>query len=209
MSSLPAVGPLKIVILGEGRVGKTSMLRQYVKHTFDDSEASTQSAAYLEKRITLRGKQVLLSLWDTAGQERFHALAPIYYRDADGALLVYDVTDVESFRRVAKWVEELGVMGTQCALGIVGNKMDLRSQVRVPTNEAEAYALSIHARHSLASAKLGQGVEETFSALVQDVLDFRPNAGLGAPGRQARGTMLVVDDTVPQRQRGCCGGPGS
>merc|ERR1719277_2881142 len=102
-----AAGPFKIVALGEGRVGKTSLLRRYVSGTFSDREASTQQAAYQEKRLTLGGRQVQLSLWDTAGQERFHSLAPIYYRDADGALLVYDITDCQSFERVAKWVSEL------------------------------------------------------------------------------------------------------
>merc|ERR1719198_2519517 len=114
-----AAGPFKIVILGEGRVGKTSLLRRYVRRTFDDKEASTQTAAYLEKQIVVNGQQVRLSLWDTAGQEKYHALAPIYYRDADGAVIVYDITDTESFRRVAKWIEELRAVGSTCTVMIV------------------------------------------------------------------------------------------
>merc|ERR1719277_897596 len=140
-----AAGPFKIVALGEGRVGKTSLLRRYVHRGFDEAEASTLSAAYLEKRVAVRGQQVQLSLWDTAGQERFHSLAPIYYRDADGALLVYDVTDAESFRQVAKWVEELRAIGHNSAVYIVGNKCDLRQQVAL--GDAQAYARSIGAGH--------------------------------------------------------------
>lgn len=196
------LGPFKIVILGEGRVGKTSLLRRYVTQTFSDQEASTQSAAYLDKVVQLRGTQVQLSLWDTAGQERFHSLAPIYYRDADGALLVYDTTDAESFRRVAKWVEELQVAGTQCNLAIVGNKCDLQSQARVPKADAETYARSINARHSLASAKLGHGVEEAFGALVEDVVASKTR---GDTGRRTRATLLVAEDAPPTR-KGCCGG---
>ncbi|CAK9001128.1 unnamed protein product [Durusdinium trenchii] len=219
-------GPFKIVILGEGRVGKTSLLRRYVSQSFDSDEASTQSAAYLDKVLQLRGTQVQLSLWDTAGQERFHALAPIYYRDADGALLVYDVTEPESFRRVAKWVEELQVAGPQCALAIVGNKCDLQSQVavyesqtmgskptkntaeppaRVPKADAESYARSINARHSVASAKLGHGVEETFGALVEDVLTSKATRSGAGGGRRTRGTIVVAEDEPAQR-KGCCGG---
>jgi len=218
------IGPYKIVILGEGRVGKTSLLRQYVRGTFDDREASTLSASYLEKRVPVRGKQMQLALWDTAGQERFHALAPIYYRDADGALLVYDVTDVESFRRVSHWVEELQTMGTKCAVAIVGNKIDLRAQAKVSVADAEAYARSISARHSLASAKLGQGVQDVFTRLAEDVLDIRGTSGrqagntreAGGPARQsARQGLQVVDDSFsastpgrPQtRRKGqCCAG---
>ncbi|CAJ1336723.1 unnamed protein product [Effrenium voratum] len=196
------LGPYKIVILGEGRVGKTSLLRRYVSQSFNDEEASTQSAAYLDKTVQLRGTQVQLSLWDTAGQERYHALAPIYYRNADGALLVYDITDAESFRRVAKWVEELQVAGTQCALAIVGNKSDLQSQARVPKADAEAYARSINARHSMASAKLGHGVEEAFGALAEDVLASKMR---GDSTRRTRGTLRVAEDAAPSR-KGCCAG---
>lgn len=206
-----AAGPFKIVILGEGRVGKTSLLRQYVSGTFDANEASTdtESVAHREKVLTLRSRQVHLSLWDTAGQERFHSLAPIYYRGADGALLVYDITDIESFKRVAKWVEELSVAGSRCVLAIVGNKTDLRPQARVPLADAEAYARSISARHSLASAKLGQGVEEMFTKLAEDVLDFRLNAdSCQKQSRQRTRSRapLVRDDFPQQRSAGCCGG---
>lgn len=219
MSALPKEGPFKIVILGEGRVGKTSLLQQFVKKTFDEQQASTQSAAYLDKTVQVRGVQVQLSLWDTAGQERFHSLAPIYYRDADGALLVYDVTDPETFKRVAKWVEELKmVKGSGVALAIVGNKIDLRTQARVPVQDAEAYARDIGARHSLASAKLGQGVEEAFTRLTEDVLVMKSSDGAGGErgrSRQRRGPM-VGDDPVDRvnlddpsrsssRRKSCCG----
>merc|ERR1719510_1106818 len=155
----------------------------------------------------MRGRRIQLSLWDTAGQERFRALAPIYYRGADGALLVYDVTDIESFKRVAKWVEELSAAGPRCALAIVGNKIDLRSQVRVSQADAEAYARSISAKHSLASAKIGEGVEETFTGLVEDILDKRLQGGSGqGPSRASRGRGTLVVDDVPQPTRkGCCG----
>jgi Ras-related protein Rab-21 len=94
----------KIVLLGEGRVGKTSIILRYVKGEYNERQISTLQASYFEKKLVLDGNPVELSIWDTAGQERFHALGPIYYRDADGALLVYDITDTESFVKVKKWV---------------------------------------------------------------------------------------------------------
>lgn len=207
MSGLPTVGPFKIVVLGEGRVGKTSLLKRFVYGNFNTDEASTLSAAYLDKSLIARGKQVQLSLWDTAGQERFHALAPIYYRGASGALLVYDTTDMDSFRHVSTWVEELHAMGQNCALAIVGNKCDLRSQASVPQAEAEAYARSVGARFRLASAKLGHGVEEAFKDLAEAVVERNPSG----PGMSRN--LLVVDDTpllrprIRRRDR-CCGGGG-
>jgi Ras-related protein Rab-21 len=94
----------KIVLLGEGRVGKTSILLRYTKGEYNDRQTSTLQASYIDKKISIGGNNIQLSIWDTAGQERFHALGPIYYRDADGALLVYDITDIESFTKVKKWV---------------------------------------------------------------------------------------------------------
>jgi Ras-related protein Rab-21 len=72
----------KIVLLGEGRVGKTSILLRYIRGEYSDNQISTLQASYLDKKITVAGSNVQLSVWDTAGQERFHALGPIYYRDA-------------------------------------------------------------------------------------------------------------------------------
>ena len=86
----------------------------------------------MSKRLNIRGKRVTLSIWDTAGQERFHALGPIYYRDANGAVLVYDITDADSFIKVKNWVKELRKMlGNDISLIIVGNKIDLEKQRRV------------------------------------------------------------------------------
>ena len=94
-------------------------------------------ASYLDKRVSVGTTNAQLSVWDTAGQERFHALGPIYYRDADGALLVYDITDAESFTKVRKWVKELRkIVGEGISIVIAGNKIDLERNRQV--NEKEA-----------------------------------------------------------------------
>merc|ERR1712125_48880 len=79
----------KIVLLGEGCVGKTSICLRYCENQFNDSHVTTIQASFLRKRLNISRSRVNLAIWDTAGQERFHALGPIYYRDSDGALLVY------------------------------------------------------------------------------------------------------------------------
>ncbi|KAL5016745.1 hypothetical protein ScPMuIL_006334 [Solemya velum] len=90
----------KVVLLGEGCVGKTSLVLRYVENKFNDKHLTTLQASFLNKKITFGGKRVNLAIWDTAGQERFHALGPIYYRDSNGAILVYDITDEDSFQKV-------------------------------------------------------------------------------------------------------------
>jgi Ras-related protein Rab-21 len=97
----------KVVLLGEGRVGKTSIVLRFTKGEYDDRQQSTVQASFIDKKISVDGNIAQLSIWDTAGQERFHALAPIYYRDADVAIIVYDVTDVQSFEKVKNWVRFL------------------------------------------------------------------------------------------------------
>lgn len=158
----------KIVLLGEGRVGKTSILLRYTKGEYDDTQVSTLQASYLDKKIMVGGINAQLSIWDTAGQERFHALGPIYYRDANAALLVYDITDMESFNKVRKWVKELRkIVGDEILIAIAGNKVDLERQRGVLHEDAVAYAASVGASHFYTSAKSNKGLEEVFIDLTQ------------------------------------------
>ena len=108
-------------------MGKTSLVMRYTKDSFNTKHEVTIQASFLQKVLTFpNGQRYNLNIWDTAGQERFRALSPIYYRDAHGALLVYDITDNSSFDRVKNWVKELKKMlGTNVAIAIVGNKIDL------------------------------------------------------------------------------------
>jgi len=161
----------KIVLLGEGRVGKTSLVLRYTQNKFDEKTPSTIQASFQTKMLTVDGQSLTLAVWDTAGQERFHALGPIYYRDANGALLVYDITDNDSFARVQNWVKELRKMlGTDIVLAIAGNKCDLERNRVVPIDKAEAFALSVGARHYSTSAKLNKGVDELFLDLTKRML---------------------------------------
>lgn len=163
----------KIVLLGEGRVGKTSILLRYTKGEYDDKQVSTLQASYLDKKLMVGGINVQLSIWDTAGQERFHALGPIYYRDAHAALLVYDITDMNSFNKVRKWVKELrSIVGNEILIAIAGNKIDLERQRGVSGEDALTYAASVGATHFYTSAKSNKGLEEIFIDLTQSEFFF-------------------------------------
>jgi len=110
-------------MLGEGRVGKTSLTLRFCNDHFDGNQESTINASYLEKNVTTASNEnVTVAIWDTAGQEKFHALTPLYYRDALGAIIVYDITFKESFDRVQKWIEELKQYGGKdMIIAIAGN----------------------------------------------------------------------------------------
>lgn len=203
-------GPFKIVLLGEGRVGKTSLVSRFVRNTFDPKEMSSQSAAFCEKRVKIQNTTVNLAIWDTAGQERFHSLAPIYYREAHGAVIVYDITDMDSWNRVPKWISELQVTGTNCNIALVGNKQDLRAQARVPQVDAERYARSIGGKHFPVSCKLNEGVEAVFLGLAEDCLRRGgAGGGTGQSGRKSRVLVAAEDPPARVRKRDrCCGGGG-
>ncbi|RNE99892.1 ras-related protein Rab21 [Trypanosoma rangeli] len=166
---------MKIVMLGEGRVGKTSLLERFVSDSFqDDCESTTGASMYASVNIsTFNGVTAKLSLWDTAGQERYHALGPIYYRDAQGAIIVYDITDYESFVKVKVWLKELQqvVGNNNISVVVVGNKIDLERQRRVTVKEAEEWANGLHAKHYSVSAKLGLHVAEPFTEIATNVLN--------------------------------------
>ncbi|THU56919.1 hypothetical protein C4D60_Mb11t22280 [Musa balbisiana] len=163
MSSRPPNLTFKLVLLGDGRVGKTSLVLRYVNNVFSEKQEATVQAFYLKKHLVIEGVPVTLSIWDTAGQERFHALGPIYYRDADAALLVYDITDNDTFLRVRKWVKELQQMASKdIVMAIAANKSDLVRSKKYDIQEAESYAATIGSKIFVTSAKSGTGVDEVF-----------------------------------------------
>lgn len=197
----------KCVLLGEGCVGKTSLVLRYVENKFNDKHITTLQASFLTKKLNIGGKRVNLSIWDTAGQERFHALGPIYYRDSNGAILVYDITDEDSFQKVKNWVKELRKMlGNDICLCIAGNKIDLEKERHVSVADAEAYAASVGAKHFHTSAKLNKGIEEMFLDLSKSMIE---KAGQDNNRNQKdstnRKSVVVVDDDAPAHQKsGCC-----
>lgn len=202
----------KIVLLGEGCVGKTSLVLRYCQDKFNDKHLTTLQASYLTKKLNIEGKRVNLSIWDTAGQERFHALGPIYYRDSNGAILVYDITDEDSFQKVKSWVKELRkILGDDICLCIVGNKIDLEKDRHVDADEAEAYAKSVGAKHLHSSAKLNKGVDEVFLELSKNMVAVEDSSGSNGQRRSGRGAsgrkrgVEIVDEQPPgQPKKGCC-----
>ncbi|KAK4306978.1 hypothetical protein Pmani_021231 [Petrolisthes manimaculis] len=201
----------KIVLLGEGCVGKTSLVLRYVEDKFNDRHITTLQASFLTKRVNLSGKRVNLAIWDTAGQERFHALGPIYYRESHGAVLVYDITDQDSFEKVKNWVRELRrMLGNDICLVIAGNKVDLEKDRHVSQEEAEAYAQEVGAFHFQTSAKQNKGVEDLFLELTRRMLDTAVTNDQQRINTLTRGgnnrNLQIVDDqpSTSSSKSSCC-----
>jgi Ras-related protein Rab-21 len=195
--------PIKIVLLGEGRVGKTSILLRYAKNEFSATQQPTTSSSFLEKRINLDGVAVTLSIWDTAGQEKYHALGPIFYRDADAAALVFDHNDANSFEKVQVWMKELRVMvDDDIPICIAGNKCDLPR--KVDADLVTAYALEANAKVFWTSALLNQEIDDLFVFLAREVLARRGPLALD----QASAPKLVLlpppPTTTNNNESECC-----
>ncbi|XP_069504981.1 ras-related protein Rab-5A isoform X2 [Ambystoma mexicanum] len=119
----------KLVLLGESAVGKSSLVLRFVKGQFHEFQESTIGAAFLTQTVCLDDTTVKFEIWDTAGQERYHSLAPMYYRGAQAAIVVYDITNEESFARGKNWVKELQRQASpNIVIALSGNKADLASK---------------------------------------------------------------------------------
>jgi len=158
----------KIVLLGDTGVGKTSIALRFTQDTFQTRTTPTIGASFLMKNLVIDEKKIKLQIWDTAGQERFKSLAPMYYRGASAALLIYDVTSPSSFNKVKDWVNELRInVPEDIIMVIVGNKIDklsdrVKNRTLKPEVGGQDYARSVGASFIETSAKTKEGIEEVF-----------------------------------------------
>ncbi|CCW66006.1 unnamed protein product [Phytomonas sp. Hart1] len=142
---------LKIIILGDSGVGKTSLMQQYVNHKFDNRYKATIGADFLSKDIEINGQVVTLQIWDTAGQERFQSLGSAFYRGADACILVFDVTQSESFAHLGSWLEEFSIQAGCRDSVLIGNKTDLNERRRVSTKTAQMWCAKQNMNNSTGS----------------------------------------------------------
>ncbi|KAK9211510.1 hypothetical protein WN943_000887 [Citrus x changshan-huyou] len=143
--------------------GKTSLVLRFVKGQFFDFQESTIGAAFFTQVLSLNEVTIKFDIWDTAGQERYHSLAPMYYRGAAAAVVVYDITSMDSFERAKKWVQELQRQGNpNLIMFLVANKVDLEEKRKVKNEEGELYAQENGLSFLETSAKSAHNVNELF-----------------------------------------------
>ena len=164
-----AVEPLevKVVIVGDSDVGKTSLSIRYCHGEFE-SHQPTIGANFLKVRVVVDGAELSLQIWDTAGQERFRSMAPMYYRGAKAAICVFDVTNEESFHRVSSWLRDLKPFADpNCVICLAGNKCDKAEKYDLAM--CEELAQSMGATFTKTSALTGEGIAELFDKLSRNI----------------------------------------
>ena len=160
-----SVQNIKIALIGDSGVGKSCIALRYTTNEFNDNYISTNGAAYSTKIIQHGSDSIQLDIWDTAGQERFRSLGRRFYKDAFIVLLVYDITNAESFNNIKEvWYPELKNSGeSNPVIGVAGNKSDqYESEETVNEEEARKYSESINGVFELVSAKTGNNIDILF-----------------------------------------------
>jgi len=195
---------LKLVLLGQKQVGKTSLFNQYVyKEVFRTT--TTIGAYFAEKNMTLDEETYKVAIWDTAGEERFSALTSFYTRQTNCAVIVYDVTDKNSFRAVERWCNQLD---SDCVIIIAGNKIDLLEQSTERSSQPrdislaniQQYAKSVNALTIEGSALTGLNVSEMFENVVAEYIKRK-----GAPTRDNHSGFKVKQQSeADEKKKSCC-----
>ena len=187
----------KIVLLGDGGVGKTCIISRYILGQFEKGTVATNGASFCSKRVNFSqlNKALLLDIWDTAGQERYRALTKFFYKEAAVCILVYDITKRATFENIKSyWYEQLKEnAGKNIVVGIAGNKCDLYEEEEVQEEEAREFAESIGAVFELTSAQNNTGINELFLNCGYKYLDpnFKPELdGLASTSEQKQQESL-------------------
>ncbi|XP_069783189.1 ras-related protein Rab-35-like [Narcine bancroftii] len=163
----------KLLIIGDSGVGKSSLLLRFADNTFSGSYITTIGVDFKIRTVDVHGEKVKLQIWDTAGQERFRTITSTYYRNTHGVIVVYDVTNPQSFVNVKRWLHEINQNCDTVAKVLVGNKSEDPSRRQVDHGDAKRFCDQLGIRLFETSAKENTNVEEMFSAVTAMVLQCK------------------------------------
>lgn len=210
VNSKPMPLLIRILMIGDSSVGKTSLVLRYDDRGFNLRFTTTIGVDYSDRLLELDGRQVKLQIWDTAGQERFHSLTTSFFKRAEGFVLVYDVSNRQSFESVSTWMKDIVEQGKRGSdVVICGNKCDLQGR-EVPREEGEQLAAELGVPYMETSAKDNLNVKETFDDLAARV---KTRLEVSQAASDAAGETLRInggrmggdaDTSLTQKMESCC-----
>jgi small GTP-binding protein len=191
---------IKVILVGNTSVGKTCIVKRGNSGVFDDESVPTLGAAYLPKVVLVGQTEVHLHIWDTAGQERYRGMAPMYFRGAHVAVLVYSVCDAQSFAGIDKWIESLRDNADANIIKfLIGNKIDLEDDRIVSFEAGTEKAAALQSHFHEVSAKTGYGIDDFFQEVAKLYLE------LSAPQKEEAPPAVVLDNSItPKKKRSKC-----
>ncbi|KAF8567747.1 hypothetical protein P879_02720 [Paragonimus westermani] len=189
------------VFKGNVGVGKSSLTLRFVAHEFNGECVSTCGVEFKTKLLNIQNKIVNVQIWDTVGQETYKSLPSSYYRGALGALVVFDITDENSFNDVTVWLEELKkFVDSDAQVLLVGNKSDLKHKRKVSVDKSTRFASSKGLPFMETSARDGTNVDEAFTHVIKGILDLAMNSS----SKEVIPCVQLNQSTEKHKSGGCC-----
>lgn len=170
---------IKLIVLGDSNVGKTSLIHSYIYNTCLEDATPTVGLENKVKTIDLRGFKTKVQIWDTAGQEKFNSLTQQFFRNTDGIILVFDLTNKNSFNHIKDWIDKVkDKSDKRIKKIIVGNKSDIKDQIKVTQNDIDGLIKPKNMRYVETSAHNNENVEEVFDKLINSIVGKKTNEEL-------------------------------
>ena len=203
-SNLPEI-KLKLLIIGDSSVGKTSMLLNYTDNYFPESHLATIGVEYKVKQITTDKYNIALQIWDTAGQERFRSITKSFFRNTNGIIFVYDITNRKSFQNVKEWIKDSEAHDSVFEKLLVGNKIDLEEKRAVKTDELKEYGIKKNMNTIETSAKDRINIDEAFKQIVDLILSNKTEEEILTKfGTKNTNEINLSKNNTTLKKQSCC-----
>ena len=195
----------KVLLLGNSNVGKSSLFLRFVDDIWNDTFVPTIGVDFKIKTFEIDSKKIKMQIWDTAGQERFKNIISSYYRGAHGILLLYDVTDKDSFKNLSNWLIEIEKNANKNVLKVlIGNKTDLEDKRVVTYNQGKEFADTYGLKFLETSAKKNLNVSEAFITLGRELMQASEEKKIIKQKQNKKISVAKVQDLNVQKKNGCC-----
>ena len=200
---------IKLILVGDSEVGKSTILLNYTENYFCEEMVATIGLENKVKTINIRGLKAKLQIWDTAGQEKFSSLTKGFFRNTDGILLVFDLTNNKSFNNIKKWINEVENNSDHKTKKIlVGNKVDMKDNIQVSKDDIDNLCKKKKIKYIEVSGKNNTNVNEAFETLVNLIIDKKSNeeliADYGITDQTLSLSSSAINNLTGEKKKKCC-----